>query len=87
MTTYYCSKCDNAIMTTFERAPKGQTPEEYVEFLKAKKWFRENGVCKCCRYPKEINCISGCKMYEHCDNPLKKEKRKSVRYMPYPSPK
>ena len=83
MTTYWCNRCGNGIMTTFERRPKGQTIEEYVEFLKVRAHTKRTIVCRCCIYPKEVECLTKCKMYDECKNPNRKEKRKKMRYIGY----
>jgi len=77
-----CCECGNGIMHMAIR-----WPEDPIEARKLKLEFKEmnkNVICKCCRYPKEVNCLTGCKMYDQCDNPHKKPKPPKIRYIPYP---
>lgn len=63
--------------------PRAYPKEENKAYWKHTEYMKETIICKCCRYPSEINCLTGCKMYDECKNPRRKKKYK-IRYTPYP---
>lgn len=69
-------------MHFFERLPKD--PQKRADFYRARAQMKRDIVCRCCVYPKEVECLTKCKMYDDCNSPSKKKKPKKLRYLFYP---